>query len=112
MTKPRPVPEKPDWLVPGTPVVLVTTYPLRHDSSGGYRPGRVPDVTKGTVAKVSPRTFTVTDSYLVFRIDTLDHRQSSTPRWLDPVRTRVIAADSDEGRTWGDSIMVTTEAQS
>lgn len=79
----REVPQRPDWLVDGAPVVVT--------SSGSGGPDRVESTT---VKKVSDHSFTVVGSNLRFRVATQDHHSAGAwSRW-----TRVLHPDSDQAK--------------
>lgn len=79
----REVPQRPDWLVDGAPVVVAAS------GSGGRD-----RVESTTVKKVSDHSFTVVGSNLRFRVATQDHHSAGAwSRW-----TRVLHPDSDQAK--------------
>jgi hypothetical protein len=77
----RPLPVKPDWLVPGHEVI----------TNGGTFQSRI---TRTNVDKVASHTFTLVGSHLRFRIKDLSYHEPGT--WGRIIR--VLPAESPEAR--------------
>lgn len=80
---PRSAPIAPEWVTPGTKVLVVQGYPNEKQS-----------IAKKTIDKVYKRYFTVTDSDLRFSLNHQGHQPADV--WTSP--TRVFPLDSDEAK--------------